>query len=191
MKIGLFFGTYNPIHIGHLAIANYIVEFSDIDQLWFVISPQSPYKQKSSLLNNYDRLELVNLAIQDDSRFKACDIEFRLPTPSYTVNTLTYLAEKYPMHTFSPIMGADNLIHLHKWKNSEILRDRYEFMVYPRPGVNLNQIAFEGKYQVVQAPLIEISSTFIRNAISDNKNVRHYLPQAVWQYINKMGYYIK
>lgn len=189
MRIGLFFGSYNPIHIGHMAIANYVVEFGPIDQLWFVVSPQNPFKHQKNLLDDYQRLELVNRAIGDDFRFKACDIEFRLPRPSYTINTLAYLSEKYPTKTFMPIIGADNFEQLHRWKNIDVLLQNYEFIVYPRPGYSLTNNDVQGIFHVVEAPIMEISSTFIRNAMAQGKDVRHFLQPHVFQYIDEMKFY--
>ena len=131
---GLYFGSFNPIHNGHLMIAGYIAEYSDLKEIWFVISPQNPLKEKSSLLTDYHRLALVNVAIENDMRFKSCDIEFKLPQPSYTINTLTYLQEKYPQKEFALIMGADNLENLDKWKNHEQILNIYNIYVYPSPG---------------------------------------------------------
>lgn len=189
MIVGLYFGSFNPIHIGHLIIANYIVEYGGIDELWFVVSPHNPFKQKNNLLDDYQRLQLVNLAIDDDYRFKACDIEFRLPKPSYTINTLAYLSDKFPTKTFKPIIGGDNFETLSKWKNHEILFRDYEFIVYPRPGYNIDTTLFEGKFQIIDAPQIEISSTFIREAISKGKDVRHFLNPKVYKYITEMNFY--
>ncbi|MBN1927103.1 MAG: nicotinate-nucleotide adenylyltransferase [Prolixibacteraceae bacterium] len=189
MKVGLFFGSFNPVHIGHMAIANYIIEYSGIDRLWFVVSPQNPLKKKKSLANDYDRLEMVNLAIDNDIRFLACDIEFRLPKPSYTINTLTYLKEKHPSYSFVPIMGADNIVNLHKWKNFEILVRDYEFIVYPRPGFNVENMKISANYFMVEAPLMEISSTFIRKAVANNMDVRFFLPPKVYEYISNKHIY--
>jgi nicotinate-nucleotide adenylyltransferase len=189
MKIGLFFGSFNPIHIGHLAIANYIVEYTDIDKLWFVVSPHNPLKQKKNLLNDYQRLEMVNRAIFDDLRFKACDIEFKLPRPSYTINTLTYLKEKYPDHEFLLIIGSDNYANLEKWKNYEILLSEYHFIIYPRPDFTIENIYRKGSFTIVDAPLIEISSTFIRKALSEKRDIRHFLHPEVFKYIDEMGFY--
>lgn len=189
MKVGLFFGSYNPIHIGHLAIANYMVEFGSIDQLWFVVTPHNPLKKKKNLLDDYQRLELVNRAIGDDFRFRTSDIEFRLPKPNFTINTLTYLKEKHPGNDFYLIIGADNFVTFKKWKNWEILIRDYKFLVYPRPGFDHKSIKFGANFEIINAPNIEISSTFIRNAISKGKDVRHFLNPAVHQYISEMGFY--
>jgi len=189
VKVGLFFGSFNPIHIGHMAIANYIVEYGPIDQLWFVVTPHNPLKNKNNLLDDYQRFELVNRAINDDIRFKASDIEFRLPKPSYTINTLTYLKEKYQQHEFVLIIGADNYTSLKKWKNWEILVRDFQFLVYPRPGFDHTKFDFGANFKIIEAPLIEISSTFIRNAIAKKKDVRHFMPAGVFQYISEMNFY--
>ncbi|HPR33013.1 MAG TPA: nicotinate (nicotinamide) nucleotide adenylyltransferase [Prolixibacteraceae bacterium] len=189
MNVGLFFGSFNPIHTGHLIIASYIVEYSPIDCLWFVVSPHNPMKKKKSLANDYDRFEMVTLAIGNDPRFEACDIEFHLPKPSYTIHTLTYLKEKYPQNHFSLIMGADNYEHLNKWKNYEVLLSDYSFIVYPRPGHSCDNDALPATVIRVDAPLMEISSTFIRNALAENRDIRHFVPEAVYQYIQKHHLY--
>jgi nicotinate-nucleotide adenylyltransferase len=191
MKIGLFFGSFNPIHIGHLAIANYMVEFGPIDQLWFVVSPHNPLKKKKNLLNDYHRLDLVKLAIDDDQRFRACDIEFKLPKPSYTINTLTYIKEKYPNHTFYLIIGADNYLTLKDWKNWETLMNDYSFLVYPRPGYDHTSIELENNFEIIDAPIIEISSTFIRDSLKNGKDVRHFMPTIVANYVREMHFYEK
>ena len=191
MKVGLFFGSFNPIHIGHMAIANYMIEFGPIDQLWFVVTPHNPLKKKKNLLDDYQRLEMVNRAIGDDFRFRASDIEFRLPKPNYTINTLAYLKEKHPKNDFYLIIGSDNYVTLKKWKNWEILIRDFKFLIYPRPGFDHTTVDFEGNFKLTAAPLIEISSTFIRKAISSGKDIRHFLPTEVYRYINEMGFYLK
>lgn len=188
LKIGLYFGSFNPVHIGHMAIANYLVEYGEIDQLWFVVSPQNPHKKKDNLLNDIDRLEMMHLAIKNEHRFRVNDIEFRLPKPSFTIDTLTYLNEKFPSHRFSVIMGSDNLESLHRWKNHEQILENYEIIVYPRPGFISSGIN-HSHIRVVDAPRMEISSTFIRNAIKSGKDLRHFLPPGLWDYIDKMGFY--
>jgi nicotinate-nucleotide adenylyltransferase len=191
LKIGLYFGSFNPVHIGHMAIANYMVEYAGIDQLWFVVSPQNPHKRKENLLNDIDRLEMVHLAVDDDYRFRVSDIEFRLPKPSYTIDTLTHLSEKFPDHHFSIIMGSDNLENLHKWKNADAILENYGIIVYPRPGFNKESIVNFPNVTIANAPLMEVSSTYIRDAIKEGKNIRHFLPPKVWGYIDKMGFYRK
>ncbi len=189
MKIGLYFGSFNPVHIGHMAIANFLVEYGDIDQLWFVVSPQNPLKKKENLLNDYDRLEIMHLAVSDEQRFRVSDIEFRLPKPSYTIDTLAYLSEKFPAHHFSIIMGSDNLLNFHRWKNFEAIIQNYGIIVYPRPGFDPSTKETVPGIRLVDAPLMEISSTFIREAIKEGRNMRHFLPPGVWEYIDKMGFY--
>lgn len=189
MKIGLFFGSFNPIHIGHLAIANYITEYSDLDELWLIISPQNPLKNKKSLLNEYDRYQMVELALSESDKIKPSDIEFRLPKPSYTIDTLTYLRERFPSHQFVLIMGTDNFDSFHKWKNYELILKDYQLLVYPRPGYSLGQYENHPNIQQINAPLMEISSSFIRKAIKNDKNLRYFLPNAVYNYIQQMNFY--
>lgn len=191
MHIGLFFGSFNPIHIGHMALANYMVEFTDMDQVWFVISPHNPLKQKASLLNQNQRLYMVNVAIEDDERFKSSTIEFDLPQPSYTINTLVHLKEKYPKHKFSLIIGQDNLENFHKWKNYEEILKKYKLYVYPRPDAKKTDLEIHPNVIMTEAPHIEISSTFIRDAIKKKKDIRHFLPEKAWKYIDEMNLYKK
>ena len=191
MITGLYFGSFNPIHIGHLAIANYMIEFSNLDQLWFVISPQNPLKEKKSLLKDYHRLEMVRLAIEDDERFRASDIEFKLPTPSYTIDTLAYLEEKNPGKEFQLVMGADQLRTFHKWKNADLIAERYPRLIYPRPGADMEAIARLHNASVVDAPLMEISSSSIRQAIGEGKDVRHLVPARAYKYMREMHFYEK
>ena len=190
-KIGLYFGSFNPIHSGHLMIAGYMTEYSDLKEIWFVISPQNPLKEKSTLLTDIHRLALVNVAIENDARFKSCDIEFKLPQPSYTINTLTYLQEKYPQKEFALIMGADNLENLYKWKNYEQILQHYSIYVYPRPGASGGSYKNHPKVTWIDAPNLEISSSFIRSAIKEKKNVSYFLPDKVYQYILEMHFYEK
>lgn len=191
MKVGLFFGSFNPIHIGHLVIANHIVEYSDLDQVWFVVTPHNPFKKKSSLLDNYQRLEMVYRATKDYTKLKPCDIEFSLPQPNYTINTLVHLQEKYPQHDFSLIMGEDNLKSFHKWKNYELILENHHIYVYPRTSENKTETPFDGnkKIHFINAPIMELSSTFIRNAIKEGKNVQPMLPQLAWEYLDEMNFY--
>ncbi len=191
LTIGLYFGSYNPIHIGHLAIANYMVEYTDIDQLWFVVSPHNPLKKKSNLLDDYQRLEMVHRAVDGDDRFRASNIEFNLPKPSYTVDTLTYLKEQHPNYHFKILMGSDNLENFHKWKNYETIINDYGIIVYPRPGFDPKKVQVEKNIVVAKdAPLMEISSSFIRKAIKKGKDVRHFLTQKTWEYLEEMYFYI-
>jgi nicotinate-nucleotide adenylyltransferase len=174
-----------------MAIANYIAEFTDIDQVWLVVSPQNPLKDKEILLNDYDRLELMHKAIDDDRRFRACDIEFSLPKPSYTIDTLSNLSTKYPDYHFSVIMGSDNLNSIREWKNFREILDKYKIIVYPRPGAEGLLSEVPGNIKVLQAPMMEISSTFIRDSVKAGKNMKFFLPPKVWDYIEMMNYYKK
>ncbi len=192
LKVGLYFGSYNPIHIGHLAIANYMVEYTGIDQLWFVVSPHNPHKKKNNLLDDYQRLEMVHRAVEGDDRLRASNIEFNLPKPSYTVNTLAYLKDQHPNYDFVILMGSDNLENFHKWKNFESILENYGIIVYPRPGFDASKV--QGHKNIVvagEAPLMEISSSFIRRAIRDGKDVRHFLPPKTWEYLEEMNFYRK
>jgi nicotinate-nucleotide adenylyltransferase len=192
LKIALYFGSYNPIHIGHLAIANYIVEFTDIDQLWFVVSPQNPFKKKENLLADYHRLELVTRAIDNDDRFRASNIEFNLPKPSYTVDTLAHLKERFPNYSFVILIGSDNLENFPKWKNYEVILENYAVIVYPRPGFDKSKIQNHKNITLAEGvPLMEISSTFIRNAIKEHKDIRYFMPPMSWKYLDEMNFYRK
>ncbi len=188
MKIGLYFGSFNPIHIGHLAIANYMVEFSDMEKLWFVVSPQNPFKEKKSLLAEHHRLRLVEVAIEDDLRFKTSNIEFHMPKPSYTIDTLAYLKEKYSEHEFVLIMGEDNLKGLHKWKNYEEILKQHQIYVYPRDYKTLHKNLYDNVI-VVDAPLMEVSSSFIRKAIQNKQDVSYFMNSKVAEYIKEMHFY--
>lgn len=191
MKVGLYFGTFNPIHVGHLTIANHMAEYSDLDQIWFVVTPHSPFKKKSSLLDNYQRLEMVYLATKDYTKLKPSDIEFNLPQPNYTINTLTYLKEKYPDYEFALIMGEDNLKSFHKWKNYELILEGHDIYVYPRISEGKTETQFDQhpKIHHVNAPIMELSSTFIRKSIKNDKNIRPMLPEHVWEYVDEMNFY--
>jgi len=189
VKTGLFFGSFNPIHIGHLMIASYMTEFTGLDNVWFVVSPQNPLKEKNSLLADHHRLALVNLAVEDDRRFKSNNIEFRLPRPSYTIDTLTYLSEKYPLKEFVLIAGSDSLTTFHKWKNPRSILDQYKIYVYPRPESSHGQFDDHPSVIRTNAPMITISSSFIRQGIKEGKNMRHFLPEKVWRYIDEMNFY--
>jgi nicotinate-nucleotide adenylyltransferase len=193
MKIGLYFGTFNPIHIGHLIIANHMAEHSDLDQIWMVVTPHNPHKKKSTLLDDYHRLHMVHLATEDFPKIKPSDIEFKLPQPNYTVNTLAHLQEKFPKHEFSLIMGEDNLNSLHKWKNYEAILQNHEIYVYPRvnSGEIDEQFVNHPKIQRVGAPVIELSSTFIRESIKKGKNVVPMLPNKVAEYVAHNNFYKK
>jgi nicotinate-nucleotide adenylyltransferase len=185
----LYFGSYNPIHIGHLAIANYMVEYSDLDEVWLIISPHNPLKKKKTLLNEFDRYKMVELAVGNDLRIKPSNIEFSLPKPSYTIDTLTYLSEQYPKHQFVLIAGTDNFQSFHKWKNYEEILKNYKLYIYPRPGFTLGDYKNHESLSLVNAPLMQISSSFIREAIKDKKDIRYFLPNNVYDYIVKMNLY--
>jgi nicotinate-nucleotide adenylyltransferase len=191
MHIGLFFGSFNPIHIGHMAIANYMVEFTDMDQLWFVVSPQNPLKEKKNLLGQNQRLYMVNAAVEDFPKFMSSNIEFDLPQPSYTVNTLAHLKEKYPEHKFSLIIGQDNLGTFHKWKNYEEILKHHKLFVYPRPNCGKTEFDQHPNVVLTEAPVMDISSTFIREAIKNKKDVRFFLPEKAWEYVDSMNLYKK
>lgn len=191
MKIGLYFGSFNPIHIGHLVIANHMVEHSNLDKVWFVVTPHNPFKKKSSLLDNYQRLEMVYRATKDYDTLSPSDIEFNLPQPNYTINTLVYLEEKFPDYEFCLIMGEDNLKSLHKWKNYELILKNHDVYVYPRLSEGKIETQFDGhkKIHSVNAPIMELSSTFIRKSIKEGKNVKPMLPEHVWEYLDEMNFY--
>jgi nicotinate-nucleotide adenylyltransferase len=195
METGLFFGSFNPVHIGHMAIANYIAEYSSLNEIWFVVSPHNPLKAKESLLKDRDRLYMTELAIGEDPRFRVSDVEFTLPQPSYTVDTLAWLAEKYPARRFTLIMGEDNLTTLHKWKNVEMLVKQYPIVVYPRlyPGTKsskrLEEILSMASVSKIDAPVMDISGTFIRSAIKEGKDVSWFVPAPTWRYIREMHFY--
>lgn len=191
MKVGLFFGTFNPIHIGHLIIANYMAEFSDLDEVWFVVTPLSPFKKKSSLLDNHHRLAITNIAVEEYPKLKTSAIEFNLPQPNYTINSLVHLEEKYPTHQFCLIMGEDNLKGFHKWKNYENILQNYELYVYPRisEGSTENELLNHPKIHQVNAPIVQISSTFIRKSIKEKYDIRTMLTPSVWRYIDEMNFY--
>lgn len=196
-KTGLYFGSFNPIHVGHIAIAGYLTEYSGLDQVWFVVSPHNPLKKRETLLTDYQRLYLVELAIGDNIKLKASDVEFKLPVPSYTIDTISRLQEKYPKNEFVLVMGEDNLYTLHKWKNARELVKHYPFYVYPRSYTNklsnpqLEEIISQAEIHFVNAPLMEISSTFIRNGIREGKDMSFFLPPTVWKYIKEMHFYEK
>lgn len=189
-KTGLFFGSFNPIHSGHLMLASFMLEFTDIDQVWFVISPQNPLKEKALLLPDVNRLYMVNIAVEDDPHFYASNIEFHLPKPSYTIDTLTILQEKYPGKEFILLAGSDILATFHKWKNFEALLKHYQIYIYPRPNSESGLFDQHPSIHRVKAPLIGISSSFIRNSIREGKNMQYFLPQKVWEYIQDMRFYM-
>ncbi|WP_111308650.1 nicotinate (nicotinamide) nucleotide adenylyltransferase [Confluentibacter sediminis] len=191
MKVGLYFGSFNPINIGHLVIGNYLAEQSDLDQVWFVVTPHNPFKKKDTLLDNYQRLEMVYLATKEYPKLKPCDIEFNLPQPNYTINTLAYLQEKYPQHDFCLIMGEDNLKSFHKWKNYEVILENHHIYVYPRISEGPIETQFDNhkKIHQINAPIMELSSTYIRSAIKKGINVKPMVPQEAWIYLEQMNFY--
>jgi len=193
MKIGLYFGTFNPIHIGHLIIANHLAEYADLDQIWMVVTPHNPHKKKDTLLDDYHRLQMVHLATEDFPKIKPSDIEFKLPQPNYTVNTLVHLQEKFPGNEFALIMGADNLNSFHKWKNYEVILQNHDIYVYPRIALDAENTALKNHPKVhhINAPIVEISATFIRENIKNKKNVTPLLPSKVWEYIDHNNFYKK
>jgi nicotinate-nucleotide adenylyltransferase len=190
MKIGLYFGSFNPVHVAHLIIASHILNETSVEKVWFIVSPQNPLKQQAALLNEYHRLHLVRLATENDARIKASDIEFSLPKPSYTVNTLAYLEEKFPEHEFCVVMGSDSFQNINKWKNHEIILERYEIFVYMRQGFEV--LPSQGsRVTIVDAPLLQLSATHIRKLISEGKSARYMVPDAVLEEIDKGRYYRK
>lgn len=191
MKIGLYFGSFNPIHTGHLIIANHVLNETSLQKIWFVISPQNPFKPSSTLLNEYDRLHLVRKAIEGDPRLLASDIEFSLPKPSYTAHTLAYLAEKHPMHQFSIIMGSDSFQNLPKWKNANIIMAHYPILVYRRSKFEVNNEHLAKDVTILDAPLLEISATYIREIILQGKSIRYLVSESVADEIEKSGFYKK
>jgi nicotinate-nucleotide adenylyltransferase len=188
MKIGLYFGSFNPIHTGHMIIASHVANHTDVQQVWFVVSPQNPLKPSSVLLNEYHRLYLVQLAVEDDPRLRASDVEFKLPRPSYTIDTLTYLHEKYPQHQFYIIMGSDSFQNLPRWKNYELLIKNYPFIVYRRPEFPVLD-TLQANIAVLDAPLLEISATDIRDNIKEGRTIRYLVPDKVREEIESNRYY--
>ncbi len=191
MKVGLFFGSFNPVHHGHVMLANYLVEFSDSDALWFVVSPQNPLKNETELLDDDERLQMVQLAIGDDPRFKVCDIEFSLPKPSYTINTLTSLSSKYPDIQFVLICGMDSLQSFRRWKAYERILSDYKLLVFPRKGYDGGDLITHPSVTVLETPLIEVTSTFIRRCIGEGRDVRHFMPEKSFHYMKAHRFYEK
>jgi nicotinate-nucleotide adenylyltransferase len=191
MNIGLYFGSFNPIHIGHLIVANHIVEHAELDKIWFVVSPHNPLKESHTLLNEYDRIHLVELAIKDNNKFRASNIEFHLPKPSYTIDTLTYLKEKFPLEQFTVIMGSDSYQNLNRWKNYEQLLEQYYIIVYERPGFVVDTATLPPRVKTLQAPLLQIASTHIRHQIKQGKSIKYLVPEAVQSCIEENRYYAK
>lgn len=189
MKIGLFFGSFNPVHVGHLIIAHHMAQYADLEQVWLVVTPQNPLKPKNSLAPDYDRLHLVHLAVMDEPLLKVCDVEFKLPKPSYTYDTLVHLRERYPQHEFALIMGGDNLATLHKWRNYERIVAEYALYVYRRPNYELGTLGALPSVHVLDAPMMDISSTFIRKAIQSGKSVRYLVPDVVLDALQSSNMY--
>lgn len=197
-SVGLFFGTFNPIHVGHMILANHMLQYSDLDEVWFVVSPHNPLKDKASILADHHRLALVQTAVEDNFKLMACNIEFDLPRPSYTIHTLVHLQEKYPNTNFQLIMGEDNLNGLHKWKNYEQIIEQFQILVYPRvesdkdlmmQSESASRFATHKNVKIIDAPLMKISASFIRRAIKNKKDVRYLLTEPVWKYVDEMNFY--
>lgn len=190
-KIGLFFGSFNPVHVGHMIIAEFMAEHSGVDKVWMVVSPQNPHKKKSTLANDYDRLFLVKSAIGENPKIEASDIEFGLPQPSYTIDTLTYLKEKYPDKVFSLIMGGDNLGTFHKWKNHELILEHHEILVYKRPQYELGELQNHPKIKMFEAPMLNISASYIRKQMKEGRSIRYLVPERVNEAIESGNVYRK
>ncbi len=188
MNTGLFFGSFNPIHIGHLIIANVMVETTDIDKVWFVVSPQNPFKKRNTLLHEFDRIDMVRAAIYDNYQLEASDVEFNMPKPSYTVDTLAYMMDKYPDKKFKVILGEDNLTHFHKWKNHEQILE-HGLYIYPRPHSQKTDFHQHPKVKIVESPMVDISATFIRQCIQRNQSIKYLVPDRVESLIIGKGYY--
>ena len=188
MKIGLFFGSFNPMHVGHKVIASYLAEFSDLEKVMFVVSPQNPFKEKKSLLDQNHRLQIIRAEVYDNNNLDVTDIEFSMPQPSYTIDTLVRLKEDYPENEYSLIIGADNLQNFHKWKNYEQILEDYSIYVYPRPGYEING-SHKNIHIVNGVPQMEISASFIRNSIKDRKDVSYLMPEKAWKYTDEMNFY--
>jgi nicotinate-nucleotide adenylyltransferase len=189
MKIGLFFGSFNPVHSGHLIIANYIVENTPLEQLWLVVTPHNPLKKRATLADDYQRLHWVNLSVENHTKLHSCNIEFDMPKPSYTIDTLTYLNEKYPQHDFVLIMGGDNLGSFHKWKNHDVILKHNEIYVYKRPNYDLGKLQKHPNVTLIDAPLMEISSSIIRKFIKEGKSIRYWVPDRVLDDIERSSTY--
>ncbi|MBW7838114.1 MAG: nicotinate-nucleotide adenylyltransferase [Chitinophagaceae bacterium] len=189
MRIGLYFGSFNPVHHGHLIIASHMVNFTDLQRVWFVVSPQNPFKQSASLLNERHRKHLVDLAVEDDINLKTCDIEFKLPRPSYTIDTLIHLEERYPQHEFTVIMGSDSFQNIKKWKNGDLLIKNYPIKIYLRSGFPVDPTMLKHRIEVVEAPILQISGTLIRKLIKDRKSIRYLVPEKVREEIENQQFY--
>ncbi len=190
MEIGLFFGSFNPIHIGHMIIANLVKETTSVDEVWFVVSPQNPFKKNKNLLHEFDRLDMVNAAIGDDYKFRSCDIEFNMPRPNYTIDTLTLLQEKYPDKKFRLIIGEDNLESFHKWKNYDQILKHFGLIVYPRPNSKPGQLTTSNDIELIEAPELDVSATLIRKLVKKEKSIKYLVPDQVEAFIRKKGFYL-
>lgn len=190
MKVGLFFGSFNPIHVGHMIIAQTMLDSGLINELWFVVSPQNPFKKNNNLLHEFDRLDMVEAAIADNPKFKTSDIEFNLPKPNYTAHTLAVLSERYPNKEFALIIGGDNLSSFHKWKNHQTILDHHELLVYPRPKSNEPRIQLSDRIHFIEAPLLNISATFIRSKIKNGYSIKYLVPIEVEQFIERKKFYL-
>jgi len=191
MKIGLLFGSFNPVHVGHLIIANYMANYTTLDKVWLVVSPQNPLKKYGDLANTYDRLEMCKLATDNSNNIQVSDVELKLPQPSYTIDTLTHLKEKYPQHEFALIMGSDNLVSLPKWKNYKLILRDYQIFVYPRPGYENTELATHPSVTITMTPLMDLSATFIRKSLAEKKNVQYFVPESVLNFIESKNLYGK
>ena len=189
MEIGLFFGSFNPIHIGHMIIAQTMLENAGIGELWFVVSPQNPFKKNKSLLHEFDRFDMVEAAALENPKFKVSDVEFHMPKPSYTIDTLVVLSEKHPNHNFRLIVGGDNMNQFHKWKNSDQIIENFGLLIYPRPGQDINVLPQHKNICYIEAPMLEISATFIRNAIKKRHSIKYLVPESVENHIYRKGFY--
>jgi nicotinate-nucleotide adenylyltransferase len=190
LKIILYFGSFNPIHIGHLIIANHVINYRDADRLWFVVSPQNPFKESKSLLNEQHRKHLIDLAIEGEKKLRSSNIEFNLPKPSYTIATLSYLNDKFPEDQFSILMGSDSFSNIKNWKNFEVLLKNYDILIYQRPGFKVKPEMQTSRTHIIEAPLLQISSTMIRKMIKEKKSIRYLVPDIVKQEIEAQQYYI-
>ena len=190
-KIGIYSGSFNPVHHGHVMLASYLVEFSDLDELWFVVSPQNPFKKKADLLDDDERLKMVELAIEGDERLRVCDIEMHLPTPSYTINTLTALSEQYLDCRFVFICGMDSLQSFGGWREYQRILDNYQLLVFPREGYDGGDLVNHPSVTILKTPIVEISSTFIRRCVKEGRDVRHFMPERAFRYMKERGFFEK
>ena len=189
MEIGLFFGSFNPIHVGHLIVAQAMLNRADLKEVWFVVSPHNPHKSSKSLIHEFDRMDMVERAIEENNRFRASDVEFHLPKPNYTVLTLTHLRERHPNHHFRPIIGEDNLQNFQRWKNYKVILENFGLLVYPRPGAQDSPLREHPNLQYVEAPLLDISATYIRNLIKERKSIRYLVPDRTIELIESRMLY--